>query len=333
MLRAPYHAPRFPWPLPRNRSLRFALAVLVASALLQLLTAGWGLHRRQSRITSSQKREAPNAEPSAQTEPINSPLLLKPRLDSPSIRAPWQEFLETSRTAHANRETGKAFKALLDAEATVPELPTALSELAIQYEKIGLPQRAIKLWEKIQKMGPSAGVFFEAANTKLSLLSEHTEDSIRPSVTSPTVPNLPKPGLLKFGTFSATNAPENSNERRLFSLRVPVTRSENATVNASQVFLQVQFYDQLNGGPIERTNAKVSWEWSKNPVDWSSSRTQYLIVGYSQGPARSANEVRRFYGYVASIYYDGKLLDSRANPPRLGQQYPPPRMISREVTP
>jgi hypothetical protein len=327
------NSPQFPWPIPPGRTLRCALTLLALSALLQILAAAWGLQRRQSfrallpfsNANSISNTPATELTPPGILDP-HSLVTLQPRLLSPSLREPWEEALETARTAAALRQTDAALKALLEAEASVPERPSALAELALQYEKVGHPKQAIKLWEKVRKLGPSGGVFHDAASAKLSLLTEHATDSLRLSLTPP----VPKPGLLKFGNFTVTNADSNTPENRKFAMRVPVTRAEGAHINASGVFLQVQFYDQINDGPIERTNASVSWTWARNPIDWATSRTQTLQVGYTQAPQRSASEKRRFFGYVASVYYEGKLLDTRSNPARLGHQYPPPRMLSRD---
>jgi hypothetical protein len=326
------HAPQFPWPIPPSRTLRGALVLIALSAFVQIIAAAWGLHRRQTlrspRPTAVATTLAhPEIAPHEIIDP-NSSQKLRPRLNSPTLREPWEEAIERARKAAENRQTDAALRALLEAESTVPERPSALAELAVQYEKCGLPARAIKLWEKIQKLGPSGGVFYDASSAKLSLLTEHALDSLRPAPSA----SVPKPGLLKFGSFTVVNAPDNSAENRRFTLRVPVTRAEGSQIQATGVVLQVQFFDQINDGAIERTNARVTWEWARNPVDWAASRTQTLQVGYTQTPARSS-EKRRFFGYVAGVYYEGKLLDTRSSPARLGTQYPPPRTLPRDPTP
>ena len=333
------HVSQFPWPIPPSRTLRWALAFIALSALIQILAAAWGLHQRQ---TLRQSRGRPSfLESLAADRPEflapelvepNSQQKLRPRLNSPSLRETWEESLEKARKATEHGQSEVALRALLEAETAIPERPSALAELAVQYEKIGQPSRAIKLWERIKKLGPSGGVFYDAASAKLSLLTEHSTDSIRPPSPS-ALQALPKPGLLKFGSFSPTNAPENTPENRRFTLRVPVTRAEGVQIQATGVVIQVQFFDQLNNGPIERTNAQVTWEWARKPVNWEANQTQTLLVNYTQAPPRSASEKRRFFGYVAGVYYQGKLLDTRSQPTRLGQQYPPPRTLPRDSAP
>ena len=100
------------------------------------------------------------------------------------------------------------------------------------------------------------------------------------------------------------------------------------------VSIQVLFYDQINGHTLERTNATRNWKWSSAPVDWLDENVETLEIEYRQGaPLKPTAEERRYFGYVASLYYQDKLVDSKSEPPRHGQQYPPPRILSKEVAP
>jgi hypothetical protein len=103
------------------------------------------------------------------------------------------------------------------------------------------------------------------------------------------------------------------------------------------VSIQVLFYDQINGvngTTLERTQATRNWKWSTPPVDWRDENVETLDIEYRQGTQiKVASEERRYFGYVASLYYQDKLVDSKSDPPRLGQQYPPPRILSKEAAP
>jgi hypothetical protein len=112
-----------------------------------------------------------------------------------------------------------------------------------------------------------------------------------------------------------------------------VQRSGGESIEVRDVSVQVQFYDQINGRTLERTNAAIRWKWASAPVDWLDENTETLEVHYRQTANRSNAEDRRFFGYVASVYYKDRLLDMRADPPRLGQQYPPPKLLARDAAP
>lgn len=333
MLRAPVMLTRSSsWQLPSGRTVPVALALLGASVLVHLFLAGWGFYLRSAASVEAPRTDLFRAEAFKRVEPPDTPpsLLVQPRMDSLHLRSPWQELLEQSRASAANRQPEAAFKALTEAEAQLPRQPDALAEIAVQYEKMGSPAQAIKLWEMVYQFGPAAGVYHAAADAKLSILKDFNPSTPPPVPAPAPAAPLPKPGLLRFGKFGSVQAAGSTPIHRAFTLNIPVQRAEHTSIAATDIFIQVQFYDQINARSLERTNATVSWKWSKTPVDWTSNRTQTLQVGYVQGPKRTTKEVRRFYGYVASVYYHGKLLDTRADPPLLGHQYPPPRMISKE---
>lgn len=341
MLKHSYLPLRFPWNPQGGKTLVAALGFLALSVCAHLVMVAWGLQRKQTatrsgpvvsllRTDSPRQVDLPNENPA---------LLLSPRVDSLSIRAPWQELLEQSRVAAAKNQTELAFKAISQAEAQMPPQPAALAEMAVQYEKMGLNEQAIKLWEAVFKFGPGAGVYFSAADAKLSMLRGRLTPPPKaaplgaPSSApvAPSIGNLDsKLGLVRFGKFLLRDSPDNSASNRSFVLNVPVQRAENATIEATEVFIQVQFYDQINGRSLEKTNATVSGKWTFPTVSWTHSKIQTLQISYNQSQQRSGRETRKYYGYVAGVYYKGKLLDTRADPPRLGQQYPPPRTTSRE---
>ena len=114
---------------------------------------------------------------------------------------------------------------------------------------------------------------------------------------------------------------------------MPVVKANSMGVDAKDVAIEVQFYDQTQGKNVERTNANIEWKWVSNATDWSDNSAKTLQVEYRQGNNRRPGEQRAYFGYVASVYYKEKLQDVRADPARLGQQYPPPRILPKENNP
>jgi hypothetical protein len=247
------------------------------------------------------------------------------------LRSAWQELVERSRAAAARGETDTAISLLEDAEAQVPQQPASLAEIAVQFEKCAAPARAVKLWERIYQFGISAGVYYSAADAKLSLLYARAAES----GTTESVLGLGKTGPLRFGKFGLKELPRSTGARRFFILSVPLQKTATDPISVRDVSIQVLFYDQLNGvngTTLERTNATRNWKWSTPPVDWQDESVETLDIEYRQGTQlKVAAEERRYFGYVASLYYQDKLVDSKSDPPRLGQQYPPPRILSKEA--
>ncbi len=276
-------------------------------------------------------KSAEDSHPSASVAHAAEPsLLIEPRLEAPEIRSAWQELLERSRAAAAKGETETAIGLLEDAEAQVPQQPASLAEIAVQYEKCSAPARAVKLWERIHQFGISAGVYYSAADAKLSLLYARATESGN----AENVLGLGKTGPIRFGKLASKELPHSTGARRLFALSVPLQKTGEAQIKVKDVSIQVLFYDQINGHTLERTNATRNWKWSSAPVDWLDESIETLEIEYRQGaPLKPATEDRRYFGYVASLYYEDKLVDSKSEPPRLGQQYPPPRILSKEIAP
>jgi hypothetical protein len=308
--------------LPPGRTVPVALSLLCAGFIAELLILGYARLRHPSDSKDTGQEAAANQ---ATPEPS---LLIEPRLEAPEIRSAWQELVERSRASAAKGETDVAIGLLEDAEAQVPEQPAALAEIAVQLEKCSAPARAVKLWERIHQFGISAGVYYSAADAKLSLLYARATES----GTADSVLGLGKIGPLRFGKLAVKELAHSTGTRRLFVLSVPLQKTTEEVIKVKDVSIQVLFYDQINGNTLERTNATRNWKWSSSPVDWVDEAIETLEIDYRQGPqTRSFSEDRRYFGYVASLYYRDKLVDSKSDPPRLGQQYPPTRILSKEA--
>jgi hypothetical protein len=348
---------RSPWHLPAGRTVPLALFLLGASFLLHLGLAAWGLYRRShpalpslAARTSLALPLAKSPAPPKATQPQPTPpapdLFLSHRGGPLDIRPPWLDALDPAR-ALAPTPYDATFRAIEATHARSPMKPEALAELAGQYEKQGKPELAVKLWEKVFACGPSSGILFQVADAKLQLLKDRKPNRPAPAqspspVASSPSPNAaplspqPKPGLLRFGKVSSKESPGAPGKPRGRTLSIPVTRAENSRIDPQQVAIQVQFYDLVNGKTVERSDAEVAWNWSREPVDWAMRPTQTLQVHYTlrTTPAPSVpSKDRHYHGFVAGIYYQDKLLDTRAEPARLGHQYPLSRGLSRDPAP
>lgn len=267
-------------------------------------------------------------------------LIAQPRLQGPSVRAPWQEMLESARTAVATQRSDAALRTLAEVEAQIPQQPFAMAEIATQYEKLGESQKARTLWKKIHSFGPQAGVYFATAEAKLAqfeLINDDLNATKRmPSAAehqSVSAPSAKLTTMLKFGKFSIQDPATSTPSKKHLILSMPVIKTNGMGVDAKDVAIEVQFYDQTQGKNIERTNANIEWKWVSNPTDWTDNAAKTLQVEYRQANNRKAGEQRAYFGYVASVYYKEKLQDVRAEPTRLGQQYPPPRILPKENNP
>jgi len=307
-----------------------------------------------SSSTSSQKLVLDDplaATPEAQATPTPEPVLPKPtplplaRAEQPPSQNRAIELVDQARALRERGDTLTALTRLREAQAVAPDHPQIISEMAITYEKMGQAEKAAEQWQRIYKMGESAGIYFAAAEAKLKNATI-TQQSPSPDPgaagaalanSTPVTqdPAIPKdtagfqPGsTLAFAEMVREDANDPSALTR-FTLKVPVKSRPGSKLDVHDVVIQVFFYDLLDNQSVVQTNANVNSHWTTPPTDWADDNMEILEIDYSlpRPDVRDTTrpvENRKFYGYVARIYYKKQLQDMRADPVRLLQQFPPP---------
>jgi hypothetical protein len=122
---------------------------------------------------------------------------------------------------------------------------------------------------------------------------------------------------------------------RKFLLRVPLRAKPRARVEVRDVVIQVLFYDLVDNKDVVQTSANVNSRWASTPPDWSDGDTEVLEVEYAQAKADATEakpEARKYFGYIVRLYYKEELQDSRAEPARLGAQFPAPTTLPQETS-
>jgi TolB-like protein/tRNA A-37 threonylcarbamoyl transferase component Bud32 len=106
------------------------------------------------------------------------------------------------------------------------------------------------------------------------------------------------------------------------SLKIGVT-PRAGTPNGHVVRIKVDFYDVTKDNKLKPTNAQVSYNWLSIARDWTDATPKFLAATYVRPKnLRSVPDERRYGGFVVSVYFDGKLQDSRASPPELSKLQP-----------
>jgi hypothetical protein len=111
----------------------------------------------------------------------------------------------------------------------------------------------------------------------------------------------------------------------LKDLRLAIKARPGQPVDASDVRINVTFYETLNG-EIVPTMSRVQSSWFTSPVDWKSDGLEILEVNYEVpriGP--DGGPPPTYYGYMVNIYHRGQLQETRAEPSDLPDLFPPPR--------
>lgn len=258
------------------------------------------------------------------------------------------DLLNLARTLRDRGDTSTALTRLREAQMLYPQNLQIISEMAITYEKMALIDKAIRQWRRIYEMGDKAGIYFAAAEAKLSALQLPTDPNAVQQVLPPSVAGgaaneappetstgISIPGtVLSTGNIRTVDDTGNTQLLRNFKLRIPIVANPEhvGAIDVSDVVLQIYFYDQLSGGSVVETNANVSSAWASAPIDWSSSEPETLEVTYAQAEEGLAGppdrERRSYFGYAVRVYYQGELNGVYCEPRKLLQLFPPPKTLS-----
>lgn len=210
-------------------------------------------------------------------------------------------LLVDSRKARVGGDLMLALTKLQEAELREPNDPNVLYGLGATYEAFGIFDKARDYYYEVFKLGPNSGSLFEKASFK---------------VAQGLVPDVKALGSLGWGRM--TNPTQlSSGERRTLILPVEVDTSKD--FDPMLFTPRVRFYeevdDQIGQAVIQQGDSGS--EWVTGAADWKDGE-EIAEVWYfvpDQDPATGLLfGQRKFYGFVAELYYDGRLIDIRAQP-------------------
>lgn len=228
---------------------------------------------------------------------------------APPILDPVVEALvNDAREARVRGDLVLSLAKLQEAETTDPDNPNVIYGLAKNYEDFGIWDTATVHYMKIYKMGPmKAGSLFEKAALKVAV-------GLKPDVKD----------LAMIG-WSRMSAPQRQRggERRTLLLPVTVTPGREFDPNLLQP--QVRFYEDIDG-KISQAIIKEGHsgsDWVTGTADWQDGEEMAEVWYFVPDQDRASGFLfgkRDFYGFVAELYYDGRLVDIRAFPRTLLQE-------------
>ena len=276
------------------------------------------------------------------TEPIMPPSRPRPvpmpRLQlAPDSRL--SEMLQQARTFRDRGDMSSALTRFRDAYALDTRNPEAIAEIAVTYEKLGLPDKAAEHWKRVYDMGESAGVYFSAAQAKMKEAVMATRGVVeRPAEAGVqgvqagggTAPSA----TFGIGAIESEEIRDPKATQRLV-VKVPIEQRIKTKINVKELSIHVLFYDLLDDKP-QRTTANVSSRWRTAPVDWREDESEVLEVDYNRplpDVREAKRESRKYYGYIVRVYYKEELQATRSEPPVLGQKFPASQTLEKEATP
>ncbi len=224
-------------------------------------------------------------------------LNLPPPVLDPIVEA----LLKDARQARVEGDLIQALTKLQEAELREPRDPNVLYSLGSTYEAFGIFDKARDYYYEVFNLGPNAGSLFEKASFKVA-------QGLVPDVKN----------LARLGWGRMTNPIQEQNgERR--TLILPVEVDTNKDFDPMLFTPRVRFYEEVDGkiGQAIIRQGDSGSEWVTGAADWKDGE-EIAEVWYfvpDQDPATGLLfGQRKFYGFVAELYYDGRLSDIRAHP-------------------
>jgi hypothetical protein len=246
------------------------------------------------------------------TGAFSSNIAIDPKLD---------ETLQIVQQLRPLGDLQSALDLLKKADGQFPDHPVVLHEMAQTYDQMGLTDKALTTWRRLESLGARAGEFQTRATQRLSSLpSSAGAASLSPvtGLTTPPTKALDTTKSLGLGFCQITRDPVVTSGEKL-TLRIPIL--SHAPVNPDEVNIDVFFFDLVNGEKVEQTRADDPiYTWAGVPVDWAE-RQEVLDVTYHM-PVMSADQLknygkRKFHGYIVKLYHQNKLMDTAAEPASL----------------
>ncbi len=238
--------------------------------------------------------------------PIERPFLPAIPDQAPSIPDPAVEKLV--RDAHKAHSQGDLLAALIkleEAEALAPNEPVVFYRKALLFEDMGQWERATNNYEKLFVMGPLIGVYYHKSAFKLS-------HGINPEPS--------KQDLLVIGHILHRISSDGLHAK----LTIPIRSTANGEFDPTHINVIVHHYDLVDGKKIETVPpsraSNKSERWLHEPVDWMEeeeiAEAVYTIPALTEAETHLFGE-RKYFGYVAELYYKNELIDQQAYPRRL----------------
>ena len=224
-------------------------------------------------------------------------LNLPPPVLDPIVEA----LLKDARQARVEGDLIQALTKLQEAELREPRDPNVLYSLGATYEAFGIFDKARDNYYEVFNLGQNAGSLFEKASFK---------------VAQGLVPDVKNLACLGWGRMTNPIQEQNGERRTLI---LPVEVDTNKDFDPMLFTPRVRFYEEVDGkiGQAIIRQGDSGSEWVTGTADWKDGE-EIAEVWYfvpDQDPATGLLfGQRKFYGFVAELYYDGRLSDIRAHP-------------------
>ena len=278
--------------------------------------------RRAPVTVAPQKASRPRPAPEpAQSKPLEVPDL--PPLPLPEEKEALagppmvldpvvEELLKEAADARIQGDLVLALTKLTDAGRREADDPNVLYGMGTTYEELGVFDKASEYFLQVYQAGPlKAGSLYEKAALKLAY------------GLVPEVKGLATLGWGRMANPYREQIESLNGEKR--TLIMPVRVSPTKEFDPQLFTPRVRFYEEVDGkiGQAIINQGHSGSDWVTGVADWKDGEEMAEVWYFvpDQDPATGLLfGQRKFYGFVAELYYDGRLVDIRAQPRTLLQE-------------
>lgn len=238
-------------------------------------------------------------------QPVPRPAAQRPTTGNEEV----DELLEAAQLSREANLNDDALKALERADLILPDHPLVLRQKALTFSKMGQVERANGLFDRAALMGPLTAA--PGSPTKVTANAPGNLSNAF-GAAAPT-------GPIALGQCTIARDPSDTTGEKVI-LKLPVRSAPGASISANDWNVDVFFFDKVDDVTIEPTKSDPPVYSFDLPVDFQSGEEVVTVVYHM--PRLSEKELsefghRAFHGYVAKLYYQGRLMASAAAPREL----------------
>lgn len=231
------------------------------------------------------------------------------RIDSPDASLLVDEGLRLREQGDTQGTLAK----LREADKLEPNHPKILAEIATTYGQMGLDKKGAEYWSAVHEMGvEGAGAYWDLADMAL-----RGNQIMEGSPLSGTYLRIARHVAVEDKDFS-------EGQRVVLRVHLKAEGEPDTELRGEDMFMQVLFYDLVNGATFERSIADAIPQRLSAPYDWKDGAEEIIEVEYRlpklTDEQRAAFGRRSYFGYVIELYYKDVLQDVVANPRKLARK-------------
>jgi len=234
-----------------------------------------------------------------------------PRDDVPAVEDPIVErLLREARSARMKGDMRLAMVKLEEASSRTKKEKKEVAviyEQALVYEAMGVFDLALDHYHQVYELGS------QQAMGLYSLAAQKLSDGFQENN-----------NLLALGRVREFRDERVPGVQKII-LTVPVVAAIAEDVDPTEVQVEVNLYDKLNGKVVLPDSSQApQFKWVSQPVDWKGAKEELLQVTYVIEADQSGDDYlfgeRKYYGHVAELSYRGEVIDQQAWPRLLARE-------------